>query len=83
MFFAIITLAIVLLSPKFSDAGERFIEVNVGVGIKYSCLVRVGDGGWGVGAFSTVRIACAKSSSVVSSEQSTTACESPKTLDAT
>lgn len=76
------TFAIVLPSPNPSETGERESDANPGVVKKYpSCLLRTGELGVG-GLPSTERIACAKSSREVCSEQSITVLESPKVLDA-
>lgn len=76
------TFAIVLPSPNPSETGERESDANPGVLKKYPPdLFRTGELGVG-GLPSTDRIACAKSSRVVCSEQSITVLESPKVLDA-
>jgi hypothetical protein len=78
-----ITLAIALLSPKPSERGEREIDRKAGVWRKYeSCRVLTGELDR-AGLPSGERIAFAKSSIVICSEQSTTACDRPKTFAAT
>ena len=77
-----ITFAIVLLSPKPSEIGERERDAKPGVLKKYpSCLLRTGVLGTG-GVSSTERMAWAKSSRDVCSEQSIIALERPNVLDA-
>jgi len=82
-FLAIITFAMVLFSPKDSDGGDLVIDWNPGVLRKYeSCRGRIGEVDL-AGLTSTDRMACAKSSSEVCSEQSITAWDKPNTLAAT
>lgn len=76
------TFAIVLLSPNPSATGERDMDAKPGVLKKYpSCRLRTGELGMD-GLPSTERIAWAKSSRDVCSEQSITALERPNVLDA-